>query len=84
MVAAYDPGVLPAAQIAETQRLATSEHRGSLTGTAFDGDMGAPLVLNAWGARQPCSRMNAAALARFVAAFADPAAASDHANAGRP
>ncbi|MBA2317224.1 MAG: hypothetical protein H0V93_05510 [Euzebyales bacterium] len=55
MVAAYDPGVLPAAQIAETQRLATSEHRGSLTVTAFDGDICPPLVLNAWGARQPCT-----------------------------
>lgn len=69
VVAAYDPDELPADQVDELERLARDDFSGQLTVTAFTGDMGAPLVLNAWVTRQPCSRVDPDAIASFVDRF---------------
>ncbi|HEX2026615.1 MAG TPA: DUF3105 domain-containing protein [Nitriliruptorales bacterium] len=73
VVAAYAP-TLPDDQVAELERLATDRFAGILTVTPFEGDMGAPLVLNAWATRQPCQRVDAGTVATFIDRHADEAA----------
>lgn len=76
VVAAYDPGGLPADQIDELEELARERFSGELTVAAYTQDMGAPLVLNAWATRQPCSRVDADTIASFIDRFQD--TATDH------
>ncbi len=66
-VAAYDPEQLPPSEVRDLRDLARGRLAGRLTVTPFNRDMGAPLTLNAWGTRQACGRVDAAAVAAFVA-----------------
>lgn len=77
VVAAYDPDALPAEQVDELEQFARDRFAGRLTVTAFTEDMGAPLVLNAWATRQPCSRVDADAIESFIDNFGD-AAEDEH------
>jgi len=70
VVAAYDPDELDDVSLTELVRLAEDEYAGDLTVTPFDGDMGAPLVLNAWATRRPCTGLVAADLAAFIEEYA--------------
>lgn len=76
VVAAYDADALPADEIARLTEVAESGDVG-LVVTPFDGDMGAPLVLNGWGVRQPCEGLDEQALDRFVGTFASRAPGAD-------
>lgn len=69
VVAAYAPGRLTDAEVAELEELATGPLSGELTVTPFDGDMGAPLTLNAWGTRRPCSTVDRDTITGFVEEF---------------
>lgn len=69
VVAAYAPQDLPEAEVAELEDLATGPLADRLTVTPFDGDMGAPLTLNAWGTRRPCSTVDPDTVRAFVEGF---------------
>jgi hypothetical protein len=69
LVAAYDPDGLPPADTRALADLAGGDLASSLSVAPYDGRMDAPLVLNGWGVRQPCSGFDDAAVRRFVAAF---------------
>lgn len=66
VVAAYDPDRLPDEDIQQLEELATGPLQGELTVTAFEGDMGAALTLNAWGTRRPCAAVDVATVRGFV------------------
>ncbi len=70
VVAAYDPDALPPDQVALLEELATDRFAGELTVTAFEQEMGAPVVLNAWGTRMPCGVVDPDAVADFVSTHA--------------
>ncbi|MBW3576487.1 MAG: DUF3105 domain-containing protein [Actinobacteria bacterium] len=72
VVAAYDPTRLAADATAQLEELAHDRFAGALTVTPFSGDLGAPLVLNAWGVRQPCTGVDADAIGAFVEEHAEP------------
>jgi hypothetical protein len=71
-VAAYDPESLPREDVDALEAVAAGQLDGRLTVTPFDGDMGAPLVLNAWGVRQPCERFDETSVVDFVAEHPEP------------
>lgn len=70
IVVTYAPDALPAEDIEQLRALATGPFDGQLTVVPFHGDMGAPLVVNGWGVRQPCTAIDETAIGTFVAAFA--------------
>lgn len=76
IVAAYDPGSLPPDQVVVLEELAEGPLEGDLTVTPFEEEMGAPLVLNAWGTRQACAVADPEAITRFVERHAE----DDHAH----
>lgn len=69
VVAAYDPEELSDAEVSELEDLASGPLAGQLTVTPFDGDMRAPLTLNAWGTRRPCSAVDRDTVRGFVDRF---------------
>lgn len=69
VVAAYDPARLPDDDVAELEELAAGPLSGDLTVTAFEEDMGAPLTLNAWGTRRPCTAVDPDTVRAFVEEF---------------
>ncbi|MGH3440717.1 MAG: DUF3105 domain-containing protein [Nitriliruptorales bacterium] len=71
VVAAYDPDGLAADQVDELERLARDRFSGQLTVAPFTQDMGAPLVLNAWATRQPCSRVDTDVIASLIDRLGD-------------
>lgn len=70
VVVAYDAGAVEEQDVDRLERLA-DELAGRLTVTRFDDDMGAPVVLNAWATRQPCTGVDEEAIRQFVARFGD-------------
>ncbi len=66
VVAAYRADSLPDGQVEELEQLAREDLGDSLTVTPFDGEMGAPLTLNAWGVRQACHVVDEEAVRTFV------------------
>lgn len=66
VVVAYDPDRLSDDAVRQLERLATGPLRDRLTVTAFEGDMGAALTLNAWGTRRPCSDVDEDTVRAFV------------------
>lgn len=64
VVIAYAPD-LDRERIDAIVRLAEAQ-RGRITVTPFAGDMGAPIVLNAWAKQQRCTDVDEAAIERFV------------------
>lgn len=78
VVVAYDPSSLPDHEVRETERLVREQLEDRVTVTPFEGDMGAPLVLNAWGARRPCDQFDIDAVRAFVDRFASQTTTDDH------
>lgn len=76
VVAAYDPAAVPSDAVERLEELARGSLRGELTVTPFEGDMGSPVVLNAWATRQPCNRVDTDAVEEFTEQFADEGARS--------
>lgn len=66
VVVAYASDRVPDDEVASLEDLASGDLSGRLTVTPFAGDMGAPVTLNAWGTRQPCSSIDEDAVRGFV------------------
>lgn len=77
VVVAYDPEEVRAAEVERLAALAEGALDNQMTVTPFPADMGAAVVLNAWGVRQPCRAVDEQAITRFVTAYADRAPGRD-------